>query len=110
MTLSMQTKRCRGSTKTVNAGPELCSIYEPTVSQIRGRVNSFSERLKIQSVAFVNETDGSQGLVGYDIVKGLLFQMVYNPHVVGKSFEDAFATLEAEIPEPIWAASVDALA
>ena len=36
--------------------------------------------------------------------------MVYNPHVVGKSFADAFATLEAGIPGPIWAASVDALA
>ena len=94
----------------VNAGSELCSIYEPTVSQIRDRVNSFSERLKTQPVPFVNETDGSQGLVGYDIVKGLLFQMVYNPHVVGKSFADAFATLEAGIPEPIWTLSIDALA
>ena len=103
LTLSVYYQDC------IDAGPELCPIYEPTIEQIRERVNNVLEQLKIEPRAFANATDRSQGLVGYDIVKSQLLEMVYAPHIVGKAFAERFAALEAGNPWPFWSVSPNAV-
>ena len=94
----------------VDVGPDLCAIYEPTVGQIRERVNAVLERLKIEPHAFVNATDGSHGVVDYDIVKSRLFSVAGGPHIYGKSSAEMIAALEAGNPWPIWSTSLKAVA
>ena len=53
-------------------------------------------------IPFVNTTDGALAVVGYDLVKGQLFQTVYFPHDIGAAFASAFAALEAGNPEEMW--------
>jgi hypothetical protein len=93
----------------VNAGPEVCPIWEPTVEQINQRVNRVLERLKAAPIPFVNATDGANGNVDYSFVKNLLFSTLYTPHVTGSAFASAFAALESGNSEEIWRQSPAAL-
>ena len=86
----------------IDVGPEECAIYEPSVEQIRDRVNGVIERLRIAPIAFVNATDGEQGIVDYFIAKSQLFRTIYFPHFQGRSFANALAALEQGDSEPIW--------
>ena len=86
----------------IDVGPEECAIYEPSVEQIRDRVNGVIERLRVAPIAFVNATDGEQGIVDYFIAKNQLFRTIYFPHSQGRSFANALAALEQGDSEPIW--------
>ena len=92
----------------VKAGPDLCPIYEPTIQQIEQRVNSVLERLKVEPIAFVNATTGTQGVVTYDVVKDVFFRVLYAPYELGPAFASSFFALESGNPEPIWSASTAA--
>ena len=86
----------------IAVGPEECAIYEPTVKQIKNRVNGVIERLRVAPVAFVNATNGEQGIVDYHLAKYQLFSTITLLHSRGRSFANAFAELEQGNPEPIW--------
>ena len=89
----------------VDAGPQVCPIHEPTVAQIRDRVNGVLNRIKAMPIPFVNPSNNKEGVVGYDIVKTLLYGTTYAPHFSGASFAAGFALLEAGFSEPFWTAS-----
>jgi hypothetical protein len=86
----------------VNAGPNVCPIWKPTVSEIKQRINTLLERLKIAPIPFINSTTGEFGIVDYSVAKTLLFQTMYGPHQNGADTAHAFAALEAGDAQPMW--------
>ena len=92
----------------IKASPEICPIFEPTISQIDKHVNNALERLKVVPIPFVNTTDGTLAVVGYDLVKGQFLLTMYAPHDIGAAFASAFAALEAGNSEEMWGLSAAA--
>jgi hypothetical protein len=92
----------------VNAGPDVCPIWKPTVSEIKQRINTLLERLKIAPTPFINSTTGEFGIVDYSAAKTLLFQTMYGPHQSGADTAHAFAALEAGDAQPMWNTSSSA--
>jgi hypothetical protein len=89
-------------TDCIKAGPSVCPIWKPTVSQIDESINTLLERLKIAPISFANSTTGEIGIVDYSTAKSILFQNMYTPFQSGPVVASAFAALEAGDPQPMW--------
>jgi len=85
----------------VEAGPNVCPMYDKDVASIGTRVNKILETLKTYPVSFYNDTSDTYGIVDYTVTKRAIFLTLYRPYQIGKPLFAALAALEKGNPEPI---------
>lgn len=68
----------------VEAGPDLCTLFELSADKVQARVDALFERLKVRPIAVSTDAKGSTGLdyglVDYALVRRLVFAFLYTPY------------------------------
>jgi hypothetical protein len=87
------------------AGPQACAIYDKSPDAIKSRVDRILERLKVQPLAAsVGSSPGpfDYGVVDFGLVKGTLFNYLYQPYANAPMIATILAALEQGDANPIW--------
>ena len=67
----------------VDAGPDICALYESTSQKVHTRVNNIFDSLKRRPLpisAMVNGTYKNYGIVDYKMARTVVFRLLYSPY------------------------------
>ena len=81
----------------MEAGPDLCPIYENSTELVRARIGKLIDRVHLEPASFYNDSDPTQitfGIVDYTAVTIDLLGMLYDPYDDAPTFAQGVAQLE----------------
>ena len=83
----------------VRAGPEECPLHEETAELIAKRVDRLLDRIKVEPIPYYNPggpSGDTYGVIDYALVKGMIFDTLYNTHGGGRLLLVTLSKLEKQ--------------